>query len=168
MATTSSGYGRALSRLAVILCMAAAACGVSKSPVSMNAGAGGSSASGGAGAGGSSASGGAAGGRTTDAGATGGAAGGTDAGSTGVAGAGVALINVGPVPNAAVMGAGTIDGRGGEPLTGTTTTWWDLEDTYGGNLAGPRLVQVTSAKDFTLAGVTLKNSTKFHVVISNT
>jgi hypothetical protein len=67
-----------------------------------------------------------------------------------------------------VMGGGTIDGRGGEPVGNTATTWWDLETSYAGKLAAPRLIQTTGGSDFTLYGVTLKNSPKFHVVIDGT
>jgi hypothetical protein len=77
------------------------------------------------------------------------------------------LINV-RVANVGVMGAGVIDGRGGQPLTGIADSWWALEDTYSGNLAAPRLIQVTGGNKFTLYQVTLRNSAKFHVVIENT
>jgi Glycosyl hydrolases family 28 len=78
-----------------------------------------------------------------------------------------ALINV-RTANVGVMGAGVIDGRGGQPLTGVADTWWTLENLYSGNLAAPRLIQVTSGTKFTLYQVTLRNSAKFHVVIENT
>lgn len=67
-----------------------------------------------------------------------------------------------------VMGSGTIDGRGGEPVGNTASTWWDLENSYAGKLAAPRLIQTTGGSAFTLYGVTLKNSPKFHVVIDGT
>ena len=77
------------------------------------------------------------------------------------------LINASGI-GVGVMGGGTIDGRGGEPVGDTTTTWWDLEQSYNGQLAAPRLIQTTGGSDFTLYGVTLKNSAKFHVVIDGT
>ena len=52
-----------------------------------------------------------------------------------------ALINVRNAPDVAIVGAGTIDGRGGEPVTGGTSTWWNLETAAAGKLAAPRLVQ---------------------------
>jgi polygalacturonase len=79
-----------------------------------------------------------------------------------------AVINVSSVGNAAVMGAGTIDGRGGELIIGNTLNWWDLEDADAGNLVAPRLVWVKSGSNFVLYGVTLKNAAKFHVVIERT
>jgi polygalacturonase len=79
-----------------------------------------------------------------------------------------ALINVRAVALSGVMGQGVIDGRGGQPLEGVTDTWWSLEDADGGNLAAPRLIQVTAATKFTLYQVTLRNSAKFHVVIQDT
>jgi polygalacturonase len=53
-------------------------------------------------------------------------------------------------------------------LTGDTNTWWALEDMYSGNLAAPRLIQVTSGTNFVLYNVTLKNAPKFHVSIDST
>jgi polygalacturonase len=79
-----------------------------------------------------------------------------------------AVINVVTAPNTAVMGAGTIDGRGGELMIGGTMNWWDQEDADNGNLVAPRLVWVRTGNNFTLFGVTLKNAAKFHVVIERT
>jgi hypothetical protein len=79
-----------------------------------------------------------------------------------------ALINVTDPKGSGVVGTGTIDGRGGEVPTGGTSTWWELEDMYDGNLAAPRLVQVNFGTDFVLYNVTLKNAPKFHVVIDST
>jgi polygalacturonase len=81
-----------------------------------------------------------------------------------------ALINVRNVSDVGVMGAGTIDGRGGEPVIGDAagSTWWQLERTYMGNLSAPRLIQVTNGDNFTLYQITLKNAPKFHVVIDST
>jgi len=87
---------------------------------------------------------------------------------TGGGGACRALINGTGVTNAAVMGDGAIDGRGGEPVIGDTMTWWELEKAYAGKLAAPRLVQVSNSQSFTLYKVTLRNSGKFHVVIDGT
>ncbi|HWA75749.1 MAG TPA: glycosyl hydrolase family 28 protein [Polyangiaceae bacterium] len=75
------------------------------------------------------------------------------------------LVNARNVRNAGLIGAGTLDGRGGEPVQNDTRTWWELEDEYDGKLAAPRLVQTTRAHDFTLYGVRLQNASKFHVVI---
>ncbi len=74
------------------------------------------------------------------------------------------LIAVAPnsaEPGSAIMGYGTIDGRGGVPLIGRDGTWWDEE-------ARPRLIYLgsgtqTSADYFTLFKVTLKDSPKFHL-----
>jgi polygalacturonase len=79
-----------------------------------------------------------------------------------------ALINVTDPNNSGVVGTGTIDGRGGELPTGSTSTWWQLEDMYDGNLAAPRLIQVNFGSNFVLYNVTLKNAPKFHVVIDST
>ena len=78
------------------------------------------------------------------------------------------LISVTTPMDSGVVGTVTIDGRGGEPVTGGTSTWWDLEEAYDGNLAAPRLIQVTGGTNFVLYQVTLKNAPKFHVVIDGT
>jgi len=74
---------------------------------------------------------------------------------------------VGPM-NSGVVGEGTIEGRGGEPLTGDTKTWWDYEEEYGGQMGAPRLIQVTGGTNFVLYKVTIKNAPKFQVVIEAT
>ena len=79
-----------------------------------------------------------------------------------------ALINVLGAQNAALMGTGTLDGRGGELIIGGTTNWWDLENMDQGNLVAPRMVWVRPGNGFVLSGVTLKNAPKFHVVIEKT
>jgi len=81
-----------------------------------------------------------------------------------------ALVNARGVQNAGVMGKGTMDGRGGEPVIGdpSMSTWWMLEQADGGDLAAPRLVGVQGSPGFTLYQVTMHNSPKFHVVIENT
>jgi len=80
-----------------------------------------------------------------------------------------ALINASGVTGAAVMGEGTIDGRGGENVIGQNPalTWWQLNDKahLAGNLNAPRLVQTSGGKDFTLYKVRFQNAPKFHIVI---
>lgn len=70
--------------------------------------------------------------------------------------------------DAAVMGDGVIDGRGGSTLVGGRESWWDLaEDARkGGHQNCPRLIVAERANNFTLYRVTLKNSPNFHVVFS--
>lgn len=82
----------------------------------------------------------------------------------------LSLINVKNVANVGVMGDGVIDGRGGEPMTGGSTTWWDVAQdakVKGVSHSNPRLVDVKGAQNFTLYKITLHNSPKFHVVISS-
>lgn len=70
---------------------------------------------------------------------------------------------------AAVMGPGTIDGRGGERLLGGAESWWDLaQDAKPSNRHQncPRLIVAEHADDFTLYRIVLKNSPNFHVVFS--
>ena len=69
---------------------------------------------------------------------------------------------------AAVMGPGTIDGRGWATLTGEKLSWWDLAEQARAKSSlhqnVPRMMHVTRSNDFTLYNVTLKNSAMFHVV----
>jgi len=78
------------------------------------------------------------------------------------------IIVVTSPASSGVFGEGTIDGRGGDMITGGTNTWWELEDLYNGDLAAPRLIQVNFGTNFILYKVTLKNAPKFHVVIDST
>ena len=76
-----------------------------------------------------------------------------------------ALVNGDNAPDAAVMGPGTIDGRGGAKLLGQNVTWWDLAEQArkGGSQNVPRLLVLNHCDNFTLYRVTLKNSANFHV-----
>lgn len=79
------------------------------------------------------------------------------------------LIAVRNTRDAAVMGRGTIDGRGGAPLLGTGITWWQLAEQAraDGRQQAPRLVVVDHSDQFTLYGITLKNSPNFHVTFAH-
>jgi polygalacturonase len=76
------------------------------------------------------------------------------------------------VPDAAIMGDGVIDGRGGEPMLGTKTSAWDLGQqataggpgvSTGGGQKVSRLIVADHADNFTLYRITLRNSPNFHV-----
>lgn len=79
------------------------------------------------------------------------------------------FIHAANAPHSAVMGAGTIDGQGGEKLLDQNESWWDLahqakvEDKMQNC---PRLIVADSSDDFTLYGITLRNSPNFHVIVS--
>jgi polygalacturonase len=81
-----------------------------------------------------------------------------------------ALINGDGVVDAAVVGEGTIDGRGWAKILGQNISWWDLAEQARntGNQNCPRLIVVTKAANFTLYNVRLKNSPNFHVVFGGT
>lgn len=71
--------------------------------------------------------------------------------------------------DAAIMGPGTIDGRGGERLIDGSESWWDLaQDAKRSSRHQncPRLIVAEHADNFTLYRITLKNSPNFHVVFS--
>jgi polygalacturonase len=78
------------------------------------------------------------------------------------------LIHGDHVENAAVMGDGSIDGRGGEKILGQEITWWQLADQArsGGSQNNPRLIILAGCDNFTLYRITLKNSPNFHVSYS--
>ena len=75
------------------------------------------------------------------------------------------------VEDAAIMGEGSIDGRGGETLLGQNKTWWDLAhqakltDQY---QSVPWLIVLHHARNFTLYNITLRNSPGFHVAVNQT
>jgi polygalacturonase len=81
------------------------------------------------------------------------------------------LIHVAGAPHSGVMGLGTIDGQGGATLLGQGASWWDLahqakvEDK---KQNCPRIIVVDSSDDFTLYGITLRNSPNFHVIVNRT
>ena len=80
-----------------------------------------------------------------------------------------ALLNGNQVSGAGVMGAGTIDGRGGEKLLdqdGTqNVTWWDLAEQArkGGIQNNFRILVLNRCDNFTLYRIHLKDSPNFHV-----
>jgi polygalacturonase len=81
-----------------------------------------------------------------------------------------ALINGDHTNNAAVMGDGTIDGRGWAKMLGQKKSWWDIAQeakTAGSDQNCPRLIVMTYSDNFTLYRVTLKNAANFHVYFSN-
>ena len=77
-----------------------------------------------------------------------------------------ALITAAGTTDAGVMGSGIIDGLGGEPMAGGSTSWWDfatVENEAGRSFSNPRLIDVAGSHGFTLYDLTLHNSPKFHV-----
>jgi polygalacturonase len=82
-----------------------------------------------------------------------------------------ALISGDAIEDSAVMGEGSIDGRGGAKLLGEDETWWDLA--YQGKVKDkPQsvfdLITVRRAKNFTLYGITLRNAPGTHVGVGET
>jgi polygalacturonase len=80
-----------------------------------------------------------------------------------------ALINGDHVSGAAVMGDGTIDGRGPARIIGQKDSWWDLAQeakVKNLNQSCPRLMILNGCDNFTLYRVRLTNSPNFHVSYS--
>ncbi len=83
------------------------------------------------------------------------------------------LISGHHAPNSAIMGDGTIDGRGGSKMLvdgkEASKSWWDLaEDARkSGHQQVPRLLLMDASDNFTLYRITLKNSGFFHVTYNH-
>ncbi len=71
-----------------------------------------------------------------------------------------------------IIGLGTIDGQGGEPLIGHDYSWWQLSSalqTIDGSIGNPTMIDVrTGVTNFLMYKITLHNSSKFHVKITST
>jgi polygalacturonase len=81
------------------------------------------------------------------------------------------LILADHAPGSAIMGDGSIDGRGGATLIGQHVTWWDLAHTAkvtDQQQSCPRLVIARQSDGFTLYRITLRNSPNFHVTVERT
>lgn len=81
------------------------------------------------------------------------------------------LISATNVTNAAIMGEGTIDGRGYAKLKDHNYSWWELarksepkDDIY----FSTRLIVANHADGLILYGITLHNSPNFHVSVNAT
>jgi polygalacturonase len=83
--------------------------------------------------------------------------------STSVYGSASALITV-QGANSGIVGEGTIDGQGGEPILGGSGSFWDQNGN--GTGSSPALIQVSGATNFTLYKIRLQNSPKFHVKLN--
>ena len=62
--------------------------------------------------------------------------------------------------NSGIVGDGVIDGQGGEPKVGSSSSFWD-DNGNGGS--SPALIQASGATNVTLYRITLHNSPMFHV-----
>ncbi len=80
------------------------------------------------------------------------------------------LLEASNAPHGGIMGAGVIDGQGGRTLLHSKITWWDLAEQAraGGSQQVPRLLVVDHSNDYTLYGITFRNSPNFHVIVHNT
>lgn len=70
------------------------------------------------------------------------------------------------IRDSGIMGAGSIDGRGGDRIAGDDLTWWQLArqgkvlDRY---QQVPGLIVLSHVQDFTLYRITLRDSPRYHV-----
>ncbi|XP_063236832.1 endo-polygalacturonase-like [Bacillus rossius redtenbacheri] len=82
-----------------------------------------------------------------------------------------AFITIAKASGSGIYGKGTIDGQGDVVMTGKNQTWWELSQEallLGVFQNNPRLIQINDSTDITLYEVTLKNSPRFTVYITNT
>lgn len=82
-----------------------------------------------------------------------------------------ALIQIDQAKDAAIMGDGVIDGRGGAKLLGQKVTWWDLAQeakikSESQNV--PRILVADRADGLILYRITLRDSPNFHVFVRRT
>jgi polygalacturonase len=72
--------------------------------------------------------------------------------------------------NPGIVGDGTIDGQGGEPLVGHDYSWWQLSGALravNGSIGNPQLINLErGTTGFVLYRVTLHDAAKFHVKIT--
>jgi polygalacturonase len=70
-----------------------------------------------------------------------------------------------------IIGEGTIDGQGGEPLVGHDYSWWQMSyalRAIDGSIGNPTLINLKKGTTgFVLYRVTLHNSAKFHVKLTS-
>jgi len=81
------------------------------------------------------------------------------------------LIHAQNAPHSGIMGEGSIDGQGGEHLLNQNVSWWDLAQqakVQDAKQSCPRIAIADSSDDFTLYGITLRNSPNFHVIVNKT
>ena len=70
------------------------------------------------------------------------------------------------IRHSGIMGAGSIDGRGGDPILGGHLTWWELA--HEGKVLDryqkvPGILVLSEVRDFTLYDITLRDSPRYHV-----
>ena len=74
------------------------------------------------------------------------------------------------ISHSGIMGAGAIDGRGGDPILGKSVTWWQLAHqgkVLDRNQKVPGLIVLSQVRDFTMYDITLRDSPRYHVDVRN-
>jgi polygalacturonase len=80
------------------------------------------------------------------------------------------LLSGSGISDSGIMGDGSIDGRGGARILGTSTTWWQLAHTakvLDRYQKAPGLIELSEVRNFTLYRITLRDSPAHHVVVHN-
>lgn len=81
------------------------------------------------------------------------------------------LIHINRAHNAAIMGDGVIDGRGGAKLLGQSVSWWDLAQEAKVKRESqnvPRILIADQADGLILYRISFRNSPNFHVFVTRT
>ena len=74
------------------------------------------------------------------------------------------------ISHSGIMGAGAIDGRGGDRILGQSVTWWELAHqgkVLDRNQKVPGLIVLSQVHDFTMYDITLRDSPRYHVDVRN-
>ena len=70
-----------------------------------------------------------------------------------------------------IVGRGTIDGQGGEPMVGKDYSWWQASyalRAINGSIGQPNMINLRKGTTgFILYGLTLHNAAKFHVKLTS-
>ncbi|MGH8220506.1 MAG: pectinesterase family protein [Steroidobacteraceae bacterium] len=80
------------------------------------------------------------------------------------------LLSGSGISHSGIMGAGAIDGRGGDRLLGERVTWWELAHqgkVLDRNQKVPGLIVLSQVRDFTMYGITLRDSPRYHIDVRN-
>ncbi|KAJ8875765.1 hypothetical protein PR048_023664 [Dryococelus australis] len=82
-----------------------------------------------------------------------------------------AFITMHGATGSGIYGKGTIDGQGGEEMTGKNEAWWKMPANTNAKVNvrnAPRLIQINDSIDIILYQITLKNSPLYHIATSET
>nr|ANJ43577.1 glycoside hydrolase family 28 [Aretaon asperrimus]ANJ43619.1 glycoside hydrolase family 28 [Medauroidea extradentata] len=77
------------------------------------------------------------------------------------------FIKISDAKSSGIYGQGTIDGQGGETMTGNDMSWWRLAvvaNRWGQKQNVPRMIEISNSEDITVYQVTLTNPQSYHLL----